>query len=182
MFFLALRKGTRTKMEHRLRLVQGSNNSQLSEKRAAARRPISVPGQIVWKDARGTTRMASVVTRDVSETGVSVECLEGPAIPLYRIVYFQVDRSARSRTDLPAACGARTCCRRSSGSAARPAHRQAHRVRAPAPGRTEVQVHGGRYPGIAVRVVRATKPSSFLRVPAGHPRHKRTAGTRRPPW
>jgi hypothetical protein len=47
--------------------------------------------------------MASVVTRDVSETGVSVECLDGPAIPLYRIVYFQVDRSARSRQDLPAA-------------------------------------------------------------------------------
>ena len=47
--------------------------------------------------------MASVVTRDVSETGVSVECLEGPAIPLYRIVYFQVDRSARSRQDLPPA-------------------------------------------------------------------------------
>ena len=91
-------------MEHRLRLVQGSsNNSPLTEKRAAARRPISVPGQIVWKDARGTTRMASVVTRDVSENGVSVECLEGPAIPLYRIVYFQVDRSARSRTDLPPA-------------------------------------------------------------------------------
>jgi hypothetical protein len=89
-------------MEHRLRLVQGSTNS-LSEKRAAARRLVSVPGQIVWKDARGTTRMASVVTRDVSDTGVSVECLEGPAIPLYRIVYFQVDRSARSRTDLPAA-------------------------------------------------------------------------------
>ena len=47
--------------------------------------------------------MASVVTRDVSETGVSVECLQGPAIPLYRIVYFQVDQSARQRTDLPPA-------------------------------------------------------------------------------
>jgi len=88
-------------MEHGLRLVQGSSNTQSSEKRAAIRRPISVPGQIVWKDARGTTRMASVVTRDVSETGVSVECLDGPAIPLYRIVYFQVDRSARARRDLP---------------------------------------------------------------------------------
>ena len=90
-------------MEHRLRLVQGSNHTQPADKRAAVRRPVTVPGQIVWKDARGTTRMASVVTRDISETGVSVECLEGPAIPLYRIVYFQVDRSARSRKDLPAA-------------------------------------------------------------------------------
>ena len=89
-------------MEHKLRLVQGAH-AQTAEKRAATRHPISVPGQIVWKDARGTTRMASVVTRDVSETGVSVECLDGPAIPLYRIVYFQVDRSVRSRKDLPPA-------------------------------------------------------------------------------
>jgi hypothetical protein len=89
-------------MEQRLRLVQGSNPNR-SEKRASERRQLAVPGQIVWKDARGTTRMASVVTRDVSECGVSVECVQGPAIPLYRIVYFQVDSTARGRTDLPPA-------------------------------------------------------------------------------
>ena len=89
-------------MEQRLRLVQGTNLNRI-EKRASERRQVAVPGQIVWKDARGTTRMASVVTRDVSDSGVSVECLQGPAIPLYRIVYFQVDSSVRSRTDLPPA-------------------------------------------------------------------------------
>jgi hypothetical protein len=89
-------------MEQRLRLVQGTP-TRVDEKRAAARHQLAVPGQIVWKDARGTTRMASVVTRDVSESGVSVECLQGPAIPLYRIVYFQVDRGARTREDLPPA-------------------------------------------------------------------------------
>jgi hypothetical protein len=47
--------------------------------------------------------MASVMTRDVSDYGVSVECLQGPAIPLYRMVYFQVDSSARGRAELPAA-------------------------------------------------------------------------------
>jgi hypothetical protein len=46
--------------------------------------------------------MASVVTRDVSEHGVSVDCLGGTPIPLYRLVYFQVDRDARNRADLPA--------------------------------------------------------------------------------
>ena len=86
----------------RLRLVQGGTSAR-GEQRAAERRPVVVPGQIVWKDARGTTRMASVVTRDVSESGVSVECLQGSAIPLYRLVYFQVDRASRSRTDLPPA-------------------------------------------------------------------------------
>ena len=89
-------------MEQRLRLVQGAG-AQAADKRTAVRRPVAVRGQIVWKDARGATRMASVVTRDVSESGVSVECLQGPAIPLYRIVYFQVDRSSRARTDLPPA-------------------------------------------------------------------------------
>ena len=88
-------------MEQRLRLVQGGQGR--FEKRAAERRRIEVPGQIVWKDARGTTRMASVVTRDVSEHGVCVECLSGTPIPQYRLVYFQVDREARHRADLPSA-------------------------------------------------------------------------------
>jgi len=88
-------------MEQRLRLVQGGQPR--SDKRAAERRRIAVPGQIVWKDAKGTTRMAAVVTRDVSEHGVSVDCLGGMPIPLFRLVYFQVDREARTRLDLPAA-------------------------------------------------------------------------------
>ena len=46
-------------MEKRLRLVQGTNIDRY-ENRAAERRQVSVPGQIVWKDAKGTTRMASV--------------------------------------------------------------------------------------------------------------------------
>lgn len=88
-------------MEQRLRLVQGSQARH--DKRAAERRPLAVPGQIVWKDARGTTRMASVVTADVSEHGVRVECSGGTPIPLYRLVYFQIDRLARERADLPPA-------------------------------------------------------------------------------
>ena len=42
-------------MEQRLRLVQGGGRY---EKRTADRHHVAVPGQIVWKDARGTTRMA----------------------------------------------------------------------------------------------------------------------------
>jgi hypothetical protein len=87
--------------QQRLRLVQGTHPR--AEKRTAERRPLNIPAQIVWKDARGTTRLASVVTRDVSEHGVRVECLGGLPIPLYRLVYFQLDRSLRERSDLPAA-------------------------------------------------------------------------------
>lgn len=88
-------------MEQRLRLVQGTQAR--SDKRTSERRPLRVPGQIVWKDAKGTTRMAAVMTQDVSEHGVRVECQGGVAIPLYRLVYFQLDRPARERTDLPPA-------------------------------------------------------------------------------
>ena len=86
-------------MEQRLRLVQTGSRY---EKRTEDRHPIEVPGQILWKDAKGNTRVASVVTRDISAHGVSMECLGGTPIPMYRLVYFQVDRAARSRADLPA--------------------------------------------------------------------------------
>jgi hypothetical protein len=89
-------------MEQRLRLVQTGHHTR-SDKRTSERRPVKVPGQIVWKDARGNTKLTSVVTRDVSEYGVSVDCLNGAAIPLYRLVYFQIDREARHHPDLPAA-------------------------------------------------------------------------------
>jgi len=89
-------------MEQRFRLVQGGHQAR-SDKRTSERRRLSVPGQIVWKDARGNTKLAAVVTRDVSEHGVAVECLNGAAIPLYRLVYFQIDRDARHSPDLPPA-------------------------------------------------------------------------------
>ena len=89
-------------MEQRLRLVQGGQQPR-SEKRTSERRSLAVPGQIVWKDARGNTKLSEVVTRDVSENGVSVECLNGAPIPLYRLVYFQVSRDARNSTELPPA-------------------------------------------------------------------------------
>jgi len=84
--------------QQRLRLVQSGRY----EKRTEDRLKVEVPGQILWKDARGSTRVAYVVTRDVSAHGVNVECQGGTPIPLYRLVYFQVDRSARVRNDLPA--------------------------------------------------------------------------------
>ena len=56
---------------------------------------------MVWRDARGTTRFATVVTKNVSEQGAFVECLSGAPIPLYRLVYLQLERTARSSCDLP---------------------------------------------------------------------------------
>ena len=88
-------------MEQKLRLVQGVGARV--EKRIAERVRMEVPGQIVCKDARGKTQMAPVVTRDISETGVAVECRTSVSIPMYRLVYFQVDRGVRHRPGLPPA-------------------------------------------------------------------------------
>jgi hypothetical protein len=69
----------------------------------APRRPMTLPGRITWKDSRGATRFASVVTRDVSETGVFIEWSEPTSIPLYRLVTFQLEQDARNLEGLPPA-------------------------------------------------------------------------------
>jgi hypothetical protein len=70
--------------------------------RIGTRRRLAVPGRLTWRDATGTLRFASVVTRDLSETDAFVECQVPASIPLYRLVHFQVERSAQDRADLPA--------------------------------------------------------------------------------
>jgi hypothetical protein len=71
--------------------------------RIGNRRKVSVAGRLTWRDATGTLRFASVVTRDVSDVDVFVECQMPASIPLYRLVHFQLERPARDSTDLPAA-------------------------------------------------------------------------------
>ena len=70
-------------------------------KRLSERWAIIVPARITWKDASGAVRFASVTTRDVSEAGAFVECEAGAAIPLYRLVHLQLERSAGSNQQLP---------------------------------------------------------------------------------
>jgi hypothetical protein len=69
--------------------------------RAAERTALSVPARLTWKDASGAVRFASVMTRDVSEAGIFVECDAGAAIPLYRLVHLQVERTSRGTEHLP---------------------------------------------------------------------------------
>ena len=70
--------------------------------RAAERRPLMLPARLTWKDNWGATRFASVVTRNVSEYGVFVECQTAVSIPLYRLVQFQLERDVRDADPLPA--------------------------------------------------------------------------------
>jgi len=69
--------------------------------RIGSRRRVAIPGRLTWRDATGTLRFASVVTRDVSDSDAFVVCQMPASIPLYRLVHFQVERSAQDRTDLP---------------------------------------------------------------------------------
>ncbi len=60
-----------------------------------------LPARLTWKDQRGSTRFATVTTRDVSEYGVFVECHAPIAISRFRLVQFQLERDARHCQDLP---------------------------------------------------------------------------------
>ena len=73
-----------------------------SNQRATERKPIRLPGRLTWKDQRGATRFATVVTRNVSELGVFVECQSTVSIPLYRLVQFQLENDVRESDGLPA--------------------------------------------------------------------------------
>jgi hypothetical protein len=82
--------------------VATTHSGSVLRDRIGSRRRVAIPGRLTWRDATGTLRFASVVTRDVSENDVFVECQMPASIPLYRLVHFQVERSAQDRTDLPA--------------------------------------------------------------------------------
>lgn len=71
------------------------------QQRSAERMEMTLPARLTWKDQRGTTRFASVVTRNVSEFGVLVESLSPLSIPLYRLVQFQIERDVREQRNLP---------------------------------------------------------------------------------
>jgi len=70
-------------------------------KRATDRINLTLPARLTWKDQRGSTRFASVVTRDVSEFGVFVECQSPISITRFRLVQFQLERDARDIKGLP---------------------------------------------------------------------------------
>jgi hypothetical protein len=86
---------------------QPATTRQLSSserhQRIGNRRKIRIPGRLTWRDATGTLRFVSVVTRDVSDVDAFVECQMPASIPLYRLVHFQIERTARDSGDLPPA-------------------------------------------------------------------------------
>jgi hypothetical protein len=86
-----------------IRIDTHSNPCPASEKRTSERRALALPARLTWKDQRGTTRFASVVTRNISDHGVYVESHSFVAIPIYRLVQVQIERDAPATEGLPEA-------------------------------------------------------------------------------
>ncbi len=83
-------------------MTRSATAASTQRDRIGSRRRVAIPGRLTWRDTTGTLRFASVVTRDISESDAFVECQMPASIPLYRLVHFQVERSAQDRADLPA--------------------------------------------------------------------------------
>jgi hypothetical protein len=72
-----------------------------SRSRIGNRRKLRVAGRLTWRDASGALRFVSVMTRDISELDVFVECQVPASIPLYRLVHFQIERNGRESAEVP---------------------------------------------------------------------------------
>src|SRR5688572_32866271 len=83
------------------KVAPAQTQPSLCQTRIGDRRKIAVAGRLTWRDATGTLRFVSVVTRDVSDVDAFVECQVPASIPLYRLVHFQIERPAREAGDLP---------------------------------------------------------------------------------
>src|SRR6478672_4855155 len=84
-----------------MQAATSSRQSSVKQPRIGARRKVRVPGRLTWRDSSGTLRFVSVVTSDVSDLDVFVECQVPASIPLYRLVHFQIERGARESDQLP---------------------------------------------------------------------------------
>ena len=81
------------------RTVSHADREQRCEQRVA----MALTGRLTWRDSDGSQRTARIRTRDLSQTGVFVECVSGCGpIPLYRLVDLRLDETARDRDHVPA--------------------------------------------------------------------------------
>ncbi len=94
---ISFRRGSKVSRTATASLAPSTDNKA----RVGARRKVRVPGRLTWRDSSGTLRFVSVVTRDVSDLDVFVECQVPASIPLYRLVHFQIERGARESNELP---------------------------------------------------------------------------------
>lgn len=78
-----------------------ANQTRTTSRLPAERTRVALRARLTWKDTSGAVRFASVVTRDISESGAFVEAECAVAIPLYRLVHLQLERDIRGATGVP---------------------------------------------------------------------------------
>ena len=88
-------------MKHTWKEQPADRPTTATDKRSSERRLMAMPARLAWKDQRGVSRFATVVTHDVSDSGVFVECPLSLSISLYRLVQFQVEPHVRNAHELP---------------------------------------------------------------------------------
>lgn len=62
-----------------------------------------LPARLTWKDRRGSDRFASIIVRDISDTGAFVELASPVSINVYRLAQVQIEREVRESDAVPAA-------------------------------------------------------------------------------
>ena len=72
-----------------------------ASRRPSERTRLTLRARLTWKDTSGAVRFASVVTRDVSDSGAFVIADCPCAIPLFRLVHLQLERDIRGTTGVP---------------------------------------------------------------------------------
>lgn len=77
-----------------------SSNAISATQRTTSRQRVALSARLTWKDQGGTTRFASVVTRDISHSGAFVECTSSAPIPLFRLVHVQLETPGAAGTPL----------------------------------------------------------------------------------
>ena len=60
-----------------------------------------LPARLTWKDQRGSDRFASVIIRDISETGAFVELASPVSINVFRLAQVQIEREVRESEGVP---------------------------------------------------------------------------------
>lgn len=72
-------------------------------RRTTQRTPVMLPARLTWKDRRGSDRFASVIVRDISDTGVFVELASPVSINVFRLAQVQIEREVRESEGVPPA-------------------------------------------------------------------------------
>ena len=75
-----------------------TNHTDPRPQRIGNRRKIRVPGRLTWRDASGTLRFVSVVTRDVSDVDAFVDYPFGPGVVTAQAAYQRIDGDTTFRT------------------------------------------------------------------------------------